>query len=117
MIAAYIYRKILEKLDLSKKDLQKLKNYLNERNICYGPFVKGNKMCPTTIALSIKLRTRKFKNNKIVNEKLKELGIDKLKLYLFYLTFDLPAMFSQKYFTNCLRNFQKVADTLIRQST
>lgn len=115
MIAAYIYRRILERIDLSKSDLQKLRKKLRKENICCGPFLKNGKMCPTTTALSIKLRARKFKSNKIVSKKLKELGIGGTLLKLFYLTFDLPAMFSQKFFDNSLRDFQKVVDSLIKE--
>jgi len=115
MIAAYIYRKVLEKLDLSKKDLQKLKNELKEEKICCGPFLKNDKMCPTTTALSIKLKAGKFKNSEIVSEKLRELGISKSRLYLFYLIFDLPAMISHKFFKRKLRDFRKVVDCLVKE--
>ena len=78
MINKYIYKKILEKMNLSKAELLKLKKELREDNICYGPFVKDNKMCPTTTALSIKLKVDKFRNNYIVSKKLKEIGIKKI---------------------------------------
>ena len=101
-------------MDLSKKELLNLKKELKEENICSGPFVKNNKMCPTTTALSIKLKAGKFKNGEFVSKKLKELDISKLRLSIFYLTFDLPAMISQKYFRKCLINFQKAIDVLIK---
>ena len=115
MINKYIYKKNLEKLNLTKAELLELKKELREDNICYGPFVKGNKMCPTTTALNIKLKVGKFKDNNVVSKKLKEIGINKITLMLFYLTFDLPAMVSHKFFTRKLRDFRKVVDELIHE--
>ena len=113
MINKYIYKKILEKMNLSKGELLKLKKELREDNICYGPFVKGNKMCPTTTALSIKLKVDKFRNNHIVSKKLKEMGIKKTTLMLYYLTFDFPAMVSHKFFKRKLIDFREVVDCLV----
>jgi len=67
MLATYIYRKILERINLSKKELLLLKKKLRKENICRGPFIKGDKMCPTTTALSIKVKAGKFKDNAIVS--------------------------------------------------
>jgi len=115
MINKYIYKKILEKMDLSKAELLKLKKELREENICYGPFIKRNKMCPTTTALSIKLRVSKFKDNSAVSKKLKEIGINKATLMLYYLTFDFPAMVSHKFFKRKLRDFREVMDLLVKE--
>jgi len=115
MINKYIYKKNLKKLNLSKSELLDLKKALREDNICYGPFVKDNKMCPTTTALSIKLKFSKLKNNYIVSKKLKEMGINKTTLIPFYLTFDLPAMVSHKFFVRKLKDFRKVVDDLINE--
>ena len=115
MINRYIYKKLLKKINLSKVELLNLKKELREDSICYGPFVKGDKMCPTTTALSIKLKIGKFRNNHIVRKKLKERGINKLILVLFYLTFDIPAMISYKFFKSKLRDFRKVVDELVNE--
>ena len=111
MINKYIYKKILEKVNLSKDQLAKLKRKLTEDNICHGPFVQGNKMCPTTTALSIKLK-KKFKNNNKVSSKLREIGISKPLLMLFYITFDIPAMMSQGFFKRKLKDFKEFIDDL-----
>ena len=115
MINKYIYKKILEKMNLSKAELLKLKKELREDNICYGPFVKDNKMCPTTTALSIKLKVDKFRNNYIVSKKLKEIGIKKITLMLYYLTFDFPAMVSHKFFKRKLKDFREVVEFLVNK--
>lgn len=116
MIGANIYKKILMKMNLSKNELLILKKKLTGRNICYGPFVKDGKMCPTTTALSIKLKKVRFEKNRDVSKNLRKIGINKLYLWLFYITFDLPAMVSRKFFKNRLRDFRKVVDDLISQS-
>jgi len=115
MINKYIYKRNLEKLNLTKAELLDLKKELREDNICVGPFVKGNKMCPNTTALSIKLKVGKFKENKTVSKKLKEMGINKTTLMLFYLTFDLPAMVSHKFFVRKLGDFREVVDELVNE--
>lgn len=74
-------------------------------------------MCPATTALSIKLKVDNFKNNRTVSKGLKELGVSGGILKLYYLTFDLPAMISERFFVKSLRDFQKVVDTLIRESS
>ena len=112
MIGIYIYRKILERINLSKKELLKLKNKLIEENICCGPFLKNNKMCPTTTALSIKLK-KKFNEKNVVRKNLKEIGVSKVMLLLFYLTFDLPSIISHKFFIQRLKEFRKLIDDLI----
>jgi len=113
MLVKYIYKEILGKIDLSKKELLKLRPKLNEENICCGPFVKSGKMCPTTTALSIKLDS-KFRDNRIVSKKLKEIGVSRRTLMLFYLTFDLPAMVSNTFFMQRLKNLREVVDELIK---
>ena len=115
MINRYIYKNLLKKINLSKAELLKLKKELREDNICYGPFVKGNKMCPTTTALSVKLKVARFKNGEMVSRKLKEEDVSKTMLMLFYLTFDLPSMISHKFFTRKLRDFRKIVDDLIKE--
>ena len=114
MINKYIYKKNLERLNLTKSELLKLKQELKEDRVCYGPFVKGNKMCPTTTALSIKLKVGKF-NNKVVSKKLREIGISRIMLILFYLTFDVPSMISHKFFSRKLGDFRKVVEDLISE--
>ena len=103
-------------MSLSKSELLILKKKLTERNICYGPFVKDGKMCPTTTALSIKSKKVRFEKNRDVSKNLKKLGINKLYLWLFYITFDLPAMISRKFFKNRLRDLREVADNLVQNS-
>ncbi len=115
MINKYIYKKNLEKLNLTKAELLDLKKELRDDTICYGPFVKGNKMCPTTTALNIKLKVGKFKDGGMVSKKLKEMGLDKTTLMLFYLTFDLPSMVSQKFFVRKLKEFRNVVEDLANE--
>lgn len=115
MISDYIYRKILERIGLSRKELYTLRNRLREENICYGPFVKNGKMCPTTTALSIKLKVGTFKENAIVRRRLKEADIPKYLLILFYLSFDIPSMLSHSFFVHRLREFRSVVDDIIEK--
>lgn len=49
------YKKILKKLDLSTDQLHELRNTLQPKKICSGPFIQGEKMCPNTTALALKL--------------------------------------------------------------
>ncbi|MBI3622995.1 hypothetical protein HY212_02860 [Candidatus Pacearchaeota archaeon] len=114
MMLKYIYKKILKKISLSKKDLLLLNKKLYKRNICYGPFVQNSKMCPNTTALNIKLK-RKFKDNNIVSSHFKKLGVSKIYLWLFYITFDIPAMLSNKYFERKLKELRETVDELVKK--
>jgi len=68
-------------------------------------------MCPTTTALGIKLK-KKFKDNTQVSSKLREIGINKSLSMLFYITFDIPAMISHKFFKRKLKDFREITDEL-----
>jgi hypothetical protein len=101
----WLYKKILRKIDLSRDQLTKLLNKLNTDNICTGPFLKGEKMCPNTTALSLKLG-RTFNSNTEIDRLLKQAKVSKLELVLFYLFFDVPAAFSFKLFEKTLKELK-----------
>ena len=113
MISKYIYKKILKKISLNKKELLLLKKKLKGDNICAGPFVHNNKMCPNTTALSIKLK-RKFKDNNVVSKNFKQLGVSKIYLWLFYITFDIPSLLSKSFFEKKLDDLREAVDELLK---
>ena len=69
-------------------------------------------MFPTTTALSIKLKIGSFRDNRVVSRNLKRSEISRTLLILFYLTFDLPAIFSHRFFNRSLSSLRKVVDSL-----
>ena len=81
--------------------------------IACGPFIKREKMCPTTTALKIKLGHKKFLSNNEVAKLLKKAGVSKLILFAFYLSFDLPSMLFRKIFLKKLDQLKLVVDELI----
>lgn len=115
-LSSFIYRKILNKINLSKEDLSSLKKNLTTKNICAGPFVKEGKMCPVTTAASIKLKVERFKDKEIVRKSLLKLGVSNSYLKFYYVVFDIPAMFSKNFFRNRLKEFRKMTDDLMKKS-
>lgn len=115
-LSSFIYRKILKKMNLSKRELSSLKKNLTAGKICAGPFVKKSKMCPVTTAASIKLNAGRFKDKKIVKKSLRKLGVSNVYLNFYYVVFDIPAMFSKNFFQNRLKEFHKVINELMKQS-
>lgn len=108
------YKKILQKLDLSVDQLNELQNKLQAQNICAGPFIKGEKLCPNTMALSLKLNERptdKITVRKLLNQS----GITNFELIVFYLLFDLPARISNKFFNKLLENLKETVQELIEE--
>ena len=72
-------------------------------------------MCPTTTALSIKMRKR-FKENREVAKALNEIGINKSHLWFFYIYYDLPSNVSAKLFEKNLSSLRTVVDEVIKDS-
>ncbi len=110
-----IYQNNIRALDLSKKQLETLKGRLLPNKVCYGPFIKDGKMCPTTTALSIKIRDRKFRDNSEIKIILRKSGIKKINLWIFYILFDIPSMLSERFFKNALNDLKEVINELIRE--
>ena len=115
MILRWIYRKILEKINLSKNELLLLRQNLKKENISHGPFIQGIKMCPTTTALSIKMEKR-FKEDREVVKALNEIGINKPLLWLFYISYDLPSNISTKFFEKNLSDLRIVIDGFLKNN-
>lgn len=114
MLYESIYKRILLKINLSKNDLLELKRMLNVKNTCSGPFIEKNKMCPVTNALALKNNIDIFKSKDKVHKQLKKYNINKLELYLFYLFFDLPTIFSRNLFKKGLNNLKEVVNGLAK---
>ena len=113
MILKWTYRKILEKINLSKNELLLLRQKLKKENISHGPFIQDKKMCPTTTALSIKMGKR-FRENREVVKSLNEIGINKPLLWLFYISYDIPSNISTKFFEKNLSDLRAVINDLIK---
>lgn len=113
MISKFIYKKILLQLKLTKPELRSLRAALLPDKIACGPFIKGEKMCPTTTALSIKLGHKKFSSNNEVAKLLRKAGVSKLILFAFYLSFDLPSMLSSKILERNLKQLEETVEQLI----
>ncbi len=103
-----LYKRILGKLNLSPVELRKLKKKLQLETIATGPFQKEEKMCPNTRALSIKLNTEQFGDNKVIRKYFNQNGITNIELWLFYLLFGLPAKFSKSFAEKSLATFKAV---------
>ncbi len=110
------YKKILRKINLSSDQLEILKNRLQPMNICSGPFIKGEKMCPNTTALSLKVDEKLSDKNR-VRELLNQYGISNLELILFYIVFDIPAMISDSLFEKSLVVLRNSVDEIIKEDT
>lgn len=106
------YKKILKKLNLSRDQLKELHNELQPQNICAGPFIKDNKMCPNTIALSIKLN-KKPENKVFIKKILNQSGVTSFELLIFYFLFDLPSIISGKLFNKLLGDLRGATQELI----
>ena len=99
-------------MDLSVDQLEELKNKFQPQNICVGPFIKGEKMCPNTTALSLKLNKRVM-DKSTVKRLFRSHGITNVELLVFYLLFDVPAMVSDRLFTFLLKDLQNATIELI----
>ena len=108
-----IYKRILQKLNLSHEQLLELKGRLKSGSISIGPFMTGSKMCPNTNALAIKLNRDRFSSNGEVRKLLNGFGISNPELWMFYLLFDLPALFSKNMKDKNLRVLQSAIDEMI----
>jgi hypothetical protein len=107
MIGTYLYRKILNKINLSDQEVLILKKKLTTNKVCSGPFIKNGKMCPVTTALSIKLKRKRFSGKKEIQESLDKIGVSRIRLWLFYLVFDLPSLISKRIFKRNLETLKK----------
>lgn len=107
------YKKILENLDLSLEELYKLKSQLTPQNICAGPFIKEDKMCPNTTALHIKLDRpiEEREARRLFNSR----GVTNFQLRMFYILFDFPAMISDKLFNRSLNTLKEAVQELIAE--
>ena len=110
-----LYKRILEKLQLTPEELFKLQERLTKQNICKGPFLQGEKMCPNTTALAIKGGDGNSLNAQEVKMLLKKHGVTAYDLCSFYLLFDLPSMFSDKLFEKSLGRLKEAVDELLNK--
>lgn len=110
------YKEILIKLNLSVDQLKELKNKLQPQNVCAGPFIKREKLCPNTIALSLRLNDRP-KDKVSVRKLLNQSRITNFELIIFYILFDFPAMISNKLFQKLLGNLKEAVQELIEEKT
>ena len=109
------YKKILKKLDFSVNQLTELKIRLVPKKICVGPFIKGEKLCPNTMALSLKLNGRPSDKH-AVRKLLNQFGITNFELIIFYILFDFPAMISDKLFEKLLENLKDATQELMEEN-
>jgi hypothetical protein len=109
----WLYRRIIGKLRLSSDQLKELRDKLQPSNICAYQFVEGGKMCPNTIALSIKEHRQTFKGKSEIKALLKQHGVTQLELWIFLLIYDLPAVLSQKFFEKSLMTMRSTIETMI----
>jgi hypothetical protein len=107
-----VYKSILKKLSLSKNQLGELISALNPNSICKGPFIQGEKMCPSTTALRIKLGSEKLTNSTQVKKLLRNYGITTWDLILFYIFYDVPSLLSENLFKRCLQELKMAATEL-----
>ena len=114
MIRKWVYRRILGKINLSKNELLLLRQDLKKEKISHGPFIQDKKMCPTTIALSIKMGKR-FNEDREIVKALKEVGINKSLLWLFYISYDLPSKISTKFFEKNLSDLRAVIGGFLKR--
>jgi hypothetical protein len=110
---SWLYRRIIGKLQLSSDQLKQLHDKLQPSNICAYQFVKGAKMCPNTIALSIKERRQNFQGKSEIKALLKQHGITQLELWIFLLIYDLPAIISQRFLEKSLKTMRSIIETMI----
>jgi hypothetical protein len=100
-------------MGLSKDELTELKSRLEPSNICTLQFFEDGKMCPNTTALAIKEGKEKFSGKQEVKDLLRRHGITKVELWIFLFLYDLPALISQRYFKESVRDFKSVIDKMI----
>lgn len=114
VINAFIYRKILKKIDLSRIELLRLKDKLTTSDICYGPFVLGDRVCPSTAALAIKLKPDTQLHLIDIKRVLRQHGVGTFCQVLFYITFDMPSSISARFFKKQLQKFRTVINKLVQ---
>ena len=108
-----LYKQIVTKLNLSQTELEKLRDKLTMENVCAGPFQNDKMMCPNTNALAIKLDVKHFSNDTEIRKYFNQNGITSMNLWMFYILFDLPAMFSKSFTKKSLSVFKTAIDELI----
>jgi len=111
-----LYKKMIRKLNLTHDQLTALKDRLNTQNICSGHFVSGDKMCPNTTALAIKLGVKKLSNRE-VRGLLNEHGVSNSELWTFYFLFDLPAKFSKNFAEWAMSIFREAIAEIIKEES
>jgi tRNA threonylcarbamoyladenosine biosynthesis protein TsaE len=105
----FAYKNVIKKLNLTPSQIGQLQERLKPENICFGNFVQGAKICPTTTALGIVLGRSGFDTDREVKDLFKEKGVAMWRFYFFYIFFDLPSYFSKRYFRWALRRLRIAA--------
>ena len=110
----FFYKRIIAKLNLSREQLLMLKNKLIPESICSGPFFTEQKMCPTTTGLALKLNVPKLDDKAEIYAQFRSFGARKIDFYLLYIVFDLPSLFSDRFFKYSLDQMKKAVDEITR---
>jgi hypothetical protein len=113
----FAYKNIINKLNLTGDQIRQLQARLEPENICFGNFVQGAKICPTTTALGIALGRSGFESDKEVRKLFRERGVSMWRFYFFYIFFDLPSHFSKRYFRWALGRLRLAALDLVDRRT
>src|SRR3989338_6782943 len=113
MLPILLYKRILKKLDLSADQLWNLGKKMTSRYICAGPFIRADKMCPNTTALSIKEGGLGFKDPNQIRKLFKIYNISSLDLWLFYFLFDMLASISKTFFERSLLKMRTAVDEIL----
>jgi hypothetical protein len=108
----WLYRRILKKLALKKDELINLQNRITPEQICAIKFVDGNKACPNTTALKVKLQ-QPLNDKALIKQKFQDHKIGNLELWAFMFLYDIPAMFSNKQKVKKLAVLRKAIDILL----
>ena|SRR3989338_6397583 len=109
----FAYKNIIRRLNLKREQLLMLKSKLEPGSICFGNFVQGPKICPTTTALAIKLGREAFISDAEVKKLFRKQGISLRHFYFLYIFFDLPSIFSKRFFFWSLWHMREAIDDLI----
>jgi|SRR3989338_2271638 len=95
----FAYKNIIKRLKLNREQLFLLKSKLEPDSICFGNFVRGSKICPTTTALAIKLGRGAFTTDTEVKRLFREQGISLWHFYFLYIYFLTCPVSSRKSFS------------------
>ena len=107
MLLGDVYKKIISRLKLSSHQLAQLEQKLQPTFTSRRPFVHGQRFCPISQALSVKVsRSFNEKEEPLLHKLIDHYGISKLRMIQFYCLYTPLSSFFSSYYELALRELR-----------